>query len=88
MGSWRYRLDRVTLSSAFIPVRLISLTRSLPFLFTMPSKTEKSESGEGNASRPKSRLKNQQAAESGGSDLTLNDDLIVILMDKCGYDRA
>ena len=56
----------------------------------MPSKTEKSESGEGNASRPKSRLKNQQAAESGGSDLTLNDDLIVILiiMDKCGYDRA
>ena len=56
----------------------------------MPLKTEKSESGEGNASRPNTRLKTQQAAESGGSDLTLNDDLIVILiiMDKCGYDRA
>ena len=39
----------------------------------MPSKTEKSESGEGNASRPNTRLKTQQAAESGDSDLSLNE---------------
>ena len=73
---------RVTLSSAFVPLSLISLIRSLPFLLTIPLKTEKSESGEGNSSCPNTRLKTQQAAESGDSDLSLNENFISTLMEE------